>query len=223
MSAVADTVPGLGVGAYDGQTKIIEYGPAGREERFAVRWRADFTPDPAWVAEPRITFSLRDSWVVDLRGVGGSATRGYLTTPYEQRIGATVDAYFRKFGESSYSWNPHAIRHADAAFAAGLKLQERLILSAWGWGVSDTAKISTVWYPKAIGDDISNVDDPDPNVGIEVIVPATHRWFSNTGWHDSATRASARTNLAPHLYSSKDKEGVLEYLLAQWRWVGVPA
>lgn len=222
MPAVAGTVAGLGVGAYPGQTKIIQYGPAGQEERFALRWREDFTPAASWVADPRLTFSLRNGWLIDLRGVGGSATYGYLTTPYEQRIGALIDGYFRKFGESSYGFNPRAIRHADAAFAAGLRLQERLILSAWGWSSSDVATLTTVWYPKGVGDDISNVDNPDAHLGISVVLPATRRYFSNTGWLNSAKQSSTKPNLAPHLYSTKDKEGVLEFLLAQWRWVGTP-
>lgn len=220
MSAVAGSLAELGSGIHDAQLKVIEYGPTGQQERFGLRWRTDL-PAPGWVADPRVTVALRNTWIMDTRGVGGSATWGYLTAPETQRI-VTCDGYFRVFGQSSYSWSPRAIRHADAAFAAGLTLQEKITACAWTWEPTEDAWITTVWYPKGLGDDISNVDIPDDHVGINIKLAQGRRIFKTTGWLNSAKQDATRPNLLPHLYSTKPIEGRLEYLLAQWRWVGIP-
>lgn len=220
MPAIVDTAAALGSGDYDAQLKIVEYGPAGQEERAIMRWNAALG---LWIGQERVSISLRDAWIMDAHGFGVGAlslnTWGYVTKPRGNP---------GQFGQSSYSFSPQAIRHADAAFAAGLTLQERIITTLWLWEPSGTTlELATVLYPMGPGDQISNVSDPSSHIGVSITALHGQRRIQSTGWVNSGKQSSTRPNLAPHLYSRHTVEprGVddhLEHLTAYWRWVVDP-
>lgn len=216
MPAIADNVAGLGTGDYNFQEKIIQYGPVGKKERHRMRWRSDMAT-PCWVSDDNISIENRDSWILDPGTVPAIGTTwGYVYSP-AFGVGA--------FGASSYSWSPNAIRHADAAFDAGLKLQERIIADAWVWEPTDVEKIATVWFPMNQGDRIDNTLIPDANLGIIYQLAPGQRRFKSTGWLNSAITSCTKANLMPHLYSQKTAvtsgPNSIEFFICYWRWVSV--
>lgn len=232
MASVVSTVAALGVGDYDGQSKIIKYGPPGQEERAAMGWRADLAP-PRWISRPRIEITMRNSWPLTLDTIPTAGTAwGYVTWPLNDGSNAFPDTNMlpetgpSHEGQSSYSWNPRAIRHADAAFASGLKLQEKIIVSAWLWAPTDDYDLATVLYPANVDDDVSNLLLPDANIGTIVKPLGGLRRFQVTPWADSGVQACAKENLAPHLYTRRtvhaSSPNPLEFFTSYWRWVGVP-
>jgi hypothetical protein len=225
MSAIATTVAGLGVGAYPFQRKVIQYGPTGQEERWFMFWRDDYPPSGAWVMDPQETFTWKDNWPMANEGSGPTFSWGYLSSPIpvDARSGpGLTDTYFRPFGQSGYGWQPRPIRHAGAAFAAGLTLQESMNVCAWGWDTPDVIDISTVWYPKNAGDSISNTDIPDSYIGITYRELIGVRRYQRKPWQNSGVQACAKLDLMPHLYSTRFKIGRVEDLWAKWRWVAIP-
>lgn len=226
MTAVANTVAELGTGDYNLQEKIIQYGPVGKKERFGMRWRADM-PTPCWVSDEQIGIDQRDAWIMNAEAIPTPGTSwAYITLPSGSP---------GLIGQSSYSWNPDAIRHADAAFVAGLKLQESWVLDAWAWFPTDVYTLASVWFPISQGDWISNVLIPDNHIGIQVNLLGGLRRFQVTSWVDSAKQdtrvipadaTTAKTNLMPHLYSKRTSgssgPNIIEFICCKWRWVGIP-
>lgn len=226
MTAVANTVAELGSGTYNLQEKIIQYGPVGKKERFGMRWRTDM-PVPCWVGEEQIAIDMRDAWIMNAEAIATAGTSWAYVTLASGNPGL--------LGQASYSWNPNAIRHADAAFAAGLVLQESWVVDAWTWIPTDVYTLATVWYPISGGDWISNVLIPDNHLGIQVNLLGGLRRFQVTSWVNSAKQdtrqnpadaTTARNNLMPHLYSKRvsgaGAPNIIEFICCRWRWVGIP-
>lgn len=206
------------MGDYPAQLKLVEYGPVGAKERAGMRWSEDIG---VWVGDPHVSIALRDAWIMNaeaLANVYVDTAWGYVTIPFGNP---------GRIGQSSYSWSPRAIRHADAAFAAGLKLQENVIADAWVWHPGDELHLATVWYPLAPGEKIDNaVLMPDDFIGTDIRALGGVRQFQCTGWHNSLMQASSKPNLAPHLYSKMTLitagPNTLEYWTSYWRWVFTP-
>lgn len=216
MAAVANNVAELGTGDYELQEKIIQYGPAGKKERHRMRWRPDMAT-PCWVSDGDISIENRDSWIMDADTTPtAGATWGYVTRPLSAA---------GKFGASSFSWSPNAIRHADAAFAAGLKLQEKIIADAWVWQPTDVLDIATVWFPINQDDKIDNTLIPDSHIGITYRLAPGQRRFKTTDWVNSAKTSSTKANLMPHLYAKGTTitagPNSIEFFVCYWRWVTV--
>jgi hypothetical protein len=222
MPAIVHSVAEAGIGDYDGQLKVMEFGPAGGPTRIAMRW---WDADQLWIqARPRYSFSLRDAFGVD--GPGG-VDWGYFTGP---EGGGFLSG---KIGMSSAGWNPVAIWHVDSAFAAGLTFQERLAGVWWQYdtvaGGAVKHQLATVYYEMDIGDRISTVISTSAGDFVGAIIDAQPgiRAYRDSGWIDSARQSSEKPIWTPHLYNRKvlpgfDTTKTLEHLLAQWRWVGDP-
>lgn len=216
MTAIANSVAELGIGDYDGQLKIIQYGPSGNPSRAGMRWIA---ASGMWImSKPRHTFTMRDAWP-GISIVGIPNTWGYFTNPNGNK---------GEIGQASYGWNPIAIHHVDAAFAAGLKFQENLLATWWTWDPGHVIELATVFYEMDTGDRISTLISASAGDYVGTIIPSTptRRILQTTGWVDSARQSSAKPIYAPHLYSrfapGNDGNNFLEHLSAQWRWVGDP-
>lgn len=171
------------------------------------------------MGEETISIHMSDGFTMQTDGASSSFLWGYINQP----IGGNQGINAGQHGQESYGWNPSAIRHADAAFDAGLSMQEKIDTAAFAWNSGDVIKIATVWYPIDVGDRISNVIMPDDNIGCQITLPQTRRIFSTTGWVNSLITDCAKENLMPHLYATKFLDGRLDFITCRRRWVGVPA
>lgn len=213
MPSVVTSVADLGAGAYDGQRKVITYGA----ERLGVRWHE---ASGLWISAPRKSFKLSDAWMTDVK-IGGPGVWSYFTGPFQ--LGGPI-------GRSGFGWTPQAIHRADAAYAAGLKLQEKLDHVFWSWTAPDLISLATVYFEMGPGDIISTLVSASAgdHVGVSIAALGGVRQFRTTGWVDSAIPVPVKPVLAPHLYTKTDRASALsgsprlEHLTAHYRWVGDP-
>lgn len=211
MSAVATSVAELGIGDYDGQKKIIAYGT---QERQRMIWHA---PTGLWLSEPRASFKLKGDWPMSLSAGPGWT---YMTGP--EGSGGQI-------AQAGYGWTPQAIHRADAAYAAGLRLYEKLDHLFWVWTSADDLRISTVYFELAPDDVMSTLFTPTAGSHLGTVItgdPGIRR-FRTTGWVASTIPTPAKPVLAPHLYvknfaGALSGNARLEFLTANWRWVGDP-
>lgn len=214
MSVVATSVAGLGVGDYDGQLGLIRYG----NERQGVRWDADAG---LWISRPRLSFKFSDAWMVDVKTAGPGVWM-YFTGPFPIPAGG--------IGRSGFGWTPQAIHRADAAYAAGLQLQEKLDYVFWSWTAPDLISLATVYFELGVGDVISTLisSTAGDHIGVQIAALGGVRKFQSTGWVNSNIPTPTKPVLAPHIYTKTDRSDALsgqprlEYLTAKYRWVGDP-
>lgn len=216
MTAIANSVAELGIGDYDGQLKIIQYGPSGNPSRAGMRWHV---ASGMWImSKPRNTFTYRDAWPL----VAQSSTVGV----WEYLTHAAGNP--GQIGQSSCGWNPIALLHVDSAFAAGLKLQEKIVTTFWTWDPGPALDLATVFFEMDTGDSISTLISVSAGDNLGTIIPATstRRIVQTTGWVLSAKQSSAKPLFAPHLYTrlvtGPGTQNFVEHLSVQWRWVGDP-
>lgn len=213
MALVASSVAGLGDGIADGQVGYVDLGID--HDRVELHWHQ---ASGAWIGEALPSFTLRDGWIMTVND---------FAAPLELKYFSDTSGNPGQVGQNAFGWNPLAIRHADAAFAAGLTLQENLLADFWSWDAGRIYRLATVWYPFNDGESISNTTvDPSAHVGVTIDSVPTRRVLSGTGWLDSGVQASSKHNLLPHLYgeyvTTKALNNSVEYLLALRRWVGAP-
>lgn len=210
MPANATSVAELGIGDYDGQTKVILYAT----EKQSMRWNA---VEGLWLSEPRPTFKFKDNW---LTTVSSPANWGYMTNP---------DGNPGSIGRSGFGWTPQAIHRADAAYAAGLKMQEKIDYLLWVWTGADDLHLATVYFNLNPTDVMSTLisTTAGANIGVELVGDPGVRRFRTTGWVDSLIPTPTKALLAPHLYCKNFGAPLsgpvkLEFFTANWRWKGDP-
>jgi hypothetical protein len=211
VPAIATSVAGLGIGDYDGQRKIIQYG----SEQRGVRWNA---ASGVWLSKPQPSFYYHQGTVVDVHAVSGAWS--YLTGPRNATGGIP--------GQSDFAWNPLAIHRADAAYAAGLRLQEKVEWLLWTWQPTDSYDLATVYFDLDQGDVISTLISASAgsHIGVQVTSDGAVRKTHSTGWVNSSIPTPTKALLAPHLYAKHNgvinDDVFLEFFTAHWRWVGDP-
>jgi hypothetical protein len=215
----ATSIAGLGAG-FDGEPAEIAYG-AGQRAR--LRWDATAG---AWLSAPRTAIRFRD--LVAFRHAASGAAWGYMSLPQLANSStASQDlGYFDPL--KPYGWHPRAVLDATAAYAAGLKLQNRLGAVFWGFAAGSNFDLGLVWYELGPGDAISPSIDPNGHVGAALPSVATVRCMTTTAWVDAPipTPVKASAVLAPHFYTrdnlSSGGNAYAESALARWRWKGTP-
>ena len=212
MPSVVTSVSELGIGDYDGQPKLIVCSA----ERLWMRWNQSAG---IWISDERVSIKHSDAWLTAV-GTGGSGEWKYFTSA-EGNPGI--------IGVSGFGWTPQAIHRADAAFAAGLVLQEKVDYLAWAWTAADNVYIATVFYDLDPGDVISTLISATAgdHRGVTVQFPQGVRKFQSSGWVNSVIPTPVKDVLAPHLYTMSTTvplsgHAKVEYLTAFYRWIGDP-
>jgi len=212
MPAVVTSVAELGIGDYDGQPKLIVYAA----ERLAMRWNQ---AAGIWISNERISIKHTDAWRTSVR-LGSAGQWMYFTAAMGNP---------GPIGRSGFGWTPQAIHRADLAYAAGLRLQEKVDYLAWAWTVADIIYISTVFFDLDPGDVISTLisTTAGDHRGNTVQFPQGIRRFQSSGWVNSLIPTPVKDVLAPHLYTMSTTVPIsgmatVEHLTAYYRWVGDP-
>ena len=205
----ASSIAALGAGLHDGEAAILEFGNS--EAR--LRWNAT---DSKWYSKPAPTIRARGDWKLNPSGGASQGQWQYLSEP----IGS-----YGQVGQSSFTWDPHSIRDADAAYGAGLVLQEHMAAVVWNFTLGESIDVGLIRYAVNDGDMISTLATPSGNVGCFITSGNGQRKWQNTGWVNSGIPTPTKPILAPHLYSRWTGTGTtgsfhFEYLLARWRWAG---
>lgn len=212
MPALANSVAELGVGDLDGQVKVIKYG----NERQSMYWNETAG---VWISRARPTIRMkRDT----LMGVQPDIAEWQYVNQSKPIVGT--------IGRSGYGWTPQAIHRADLAYAAGLKMQEKIDYIFWVWTAADDLRISTVFFDLDIGDVISTLISATAgdHIGTTITGDLGARIGRSTGWVDSQIPAPDKAVLAPHIYVKQFSGGALsgpptlEFFDASWRWIGDP-
>lgn len=204
----------LGTGSFDAQRRTIRFGPGTNQQKLRMCWDAEVGQ---WDGPASLEFEMVDGWIMDLTG----PAPGVWFYAYHP-LGEPGQR-----GQSSYGWAASRIPSADAAFDAGLILQENISAVWWLWDPSSDRELGTVLVPLDPGDLVSNVTvDPVNQLGITLdALPGVRQW-QTTGWVDSATQSCDKGDLAPHLYARynavQGAEAFLERFMIEWRWVARP-
>lgn len=207
----ASTIAGLGAGTRDGETAVLRYGSTATR----LRWH---TSPAVWLSDPHVAVEYRDLDRMDGPTTPDHAWK-YLALPVTGHAGA-------------FSWMPRAVLDAQAAYSAGLVLQEDVQGIYWCWNPATVFQIAVVWYafdhdgfidPAITPDDTS----PGRNVGVLLSAWPTIRGMVGTGWQDSPIDTPTAGALAPHLYTrflsgTQDPGHFPEEIVARWRWKGAP-
>jgi hypothetical protein len=216
MPVVVAAAEDLGHGENDGDLGIVDLGSltGGDTDRVVLRWN-EFKG--YWLGDPQPSIQWRPGWILQQSGIVPDVWR-YLSDP-KGATGLT--------GRHDSGWNPVALRHADASFAAGLVLQEKIVSDYWTWDNVAPYELATVWYPFDVNDDISGMSVPDDYIGCVAEATPTRRIFASTGWVDSLiTDTGGKKNLLPHLYVRYSVVSAggdsCEYVKASNRWVFQP-
>lgn len=215
---MATSVAELGVGDYDGQIKIISYGAAGAAaERQAMKWRPGVLSG-VWTSEPRQSFRLKTDFPTASLSLNAS-TWIYMSGP---------NGPPGSIGLTGFGWTPQAIHRADAAYAAGLVLYEKLDYLLWTWADPNVIQVATVYYDLSSTDVMSGLisSTAASNLGTVVTGDVGVRKFHTTGWVASGIPTPQKAGiLAPHLYAKGIGSAgpwYLEFLNAEWCWMGDP-
>jgi hypothetical protein len=205
----ATTVAELGRGSGDGQLRVLEYGG----QRVDLRWDSNAS---RWIGDERFSIKMMDAWTTAVR-TSGSGTYMYYTA---------ANGNPGEIGRSGFGWTPQAIHRPDAAFAAGLVLQEKLDYLFWAWTGADAVFLATVLFPLNPTDVISTLISASAGsyVGVQVQADPGIRRFQSTGWVNSGQQTSAKTIFAPHYYTMTTTPSLsgspkIEYATARYRWV----
>jgi len=210
MARRVTSVAELGAGTSDLEPVIFEYGA----QEVLLRWNAAAA---RWESRAQPTIRQRGDWRIGKLGtIDGGWT--YFTDP-EGNAGTIAS--------SSYTWDPYSILDADAAYAAGLTIEENLSAVFWNNLLGRDFDLAVVRYPMDTGDRVEPGLLADDHVSAFLTSGNGVRKWQTTGWVASTIDPPTKPILAPHLYSrwsgTKDDRPRLEYLRALWRWVGDPS
>lgn len=206
------TIADLGVGNHDGEAALLEFG----DTALKVRWRA---ADSKWYSKAEPTIRMRGDWKLSPSGGASQGQWSYVSEPFGN---------YGQIGQSSFTYDPHTIRDADAAYAAGLVLQHHFSHVFWNFTLGESVDLGLILYAVTDTDMISTLAVPAGNVGAYLTSGNGQRKWQTTGWVNSTIPTPTKPMLAPHLYSRWTGTGTtgsfhLEYLRAMSRWSGAAA